>query len=219
MIMIGSVLEGPDLDAVRAAHAAAIFADGRETAGWAAKLVKNNLQASAGDKRLDPARAMIASALEKNAVFQMAARPRQITPMLFSRYETGMSYGAHVDDALMHGIRTDLSFTLFLDEPETYDGGELVIESAAGEMPIKGPAGSLFLYPSTTLHRVEPVRTGVRRVAVGWVQSRVRDAGQREILFDLDSARRAMFNQSGKSAEFDLVSKSLANLVRMWAEA
>jgi PKHD-type hydroxylase len=129
-----------------------------------------------------------------------------------------MEYGAHVDDALMGGIRSDISFTLFLDEPESYDGGELVMETSAGDSAVKGPAGSVFLYPSTTLHRVAKLNSGIRRVCVGWLQSHVRNADQREILFDLDTARRSLFKASGKTAEFDLMSKSLANLMRMWAD-
>ena len=164
-------------------------------------------------------KALIERKLAANALFQMAARPARLTPILFARYEPGMTYGAHVDDPLMHGTRTDLSWTLWLDDPDSYEGGELVIESAAGETPVKGPAGSIHLYPSTTLHRVDPVRSGTRRVAVGWVQSRVRQAERREILFDLDTARRGLFEREGKTREFDLLSKSFANLLRMWADA
>jgi PKHD-type hydroxylase len=129
-----------------------------------------------------------------------------------------MAYGTHVDDALMGGMRTDISFTLFLSDPESYDGGELVTESHAGEQPFKLPAGSLVLYPSTTLHRVEPVTRGSRLAAVGWVRSLVRDPARRELLFDLDTARKALFDRDGKSPEFDLLSKCGANLLRMWAE-
>jgi PKHD-type hydroxylase len=118
----------------------------------------------------------------------------------------------------MQGLRTDVSFTLFLADPDTYDGGELIIESASGEEPIKLEAGSLFAYSSTTLHRVAPVTRGVRFAAVGWARSFIRDAPKRELLFDLDTARRQLFAREGKSAEFDLMSKSLANLMRMWAD-
>jgi PKHD-type hydroxylase len=118
----------------------------------------------------------------------------------------------------MHGIRTDVSFTLFLADPDSYDGGELVIESAAGEEEIKLPAGHLVAYASTSLHRVAPVTRGERLVAVGWAQSYLRDAAQREMLFDLETAKRGLFAVSGKSPEFDLVAKTSANLFRMWAE-
>jgi PKHD-type hydroxylase len=217
-MLIAGVLSPEDLIEVRQAFENAQFVDGRETAGWAAKTVKNNLQAKAGDPALDAVRARVAERLEANVLFQMAVRPRHMTPLLFAQYRDTMTYGTHVDDALMQGIRTDLSFTLFLEEPETYDGGELVIESSAGENPVKGPAGSVYVYPSTALHRVDAVTHGVRRVAVGWVQSHVRNADQREILFDLDTARRMLFAKTGKSEEFDQLSKSVANLLRMWAE-
>ncbi|MBK8457791.1 MAG: Fe2+-dependent dioxygenase [Phyllobacteriaceae bacterium] len=212
-------LDASELEKLRAAFDAATFVDGRETAGWAARTVKQNQQARAGDPAMDAMRTLVAERLQANPLFQMAARPKALTPILLAHYEPGMTYGTHVDDALMHGLRTDLSWTLWLDEPESYDGGELVIESPSGEAPIKGPAGAVHLYPSTTLHRVDPVRSGIRRVAVGWVQSRVREGERREILFDLDSARRALFEQSGKTGAFDLLSKSFANLLRMWADA
>ena len=129
-----------------------------------------------------------------------------------------MEYGSHVDDALMNGIRTDVSFTLFLSDPDSYDGGALVIESSGGEDDIKLPAGSLVAYPSTTLHRVQPVTKGARLAAVGWARSFIRDPARRELLFDLDTARQSLFAREGKTAEFDLLSKSTANLLRMWAE-
>ena len=113
-------------------------------------------------------------------MFRLAVRPKALAPLMFSAYEHGMEYGSHVDDALMQGMRTDVSFTLFLSDPESYDGGELVIESAAGEDAVKLAAGSLVAYPSTTLHRVAPVTRGVRLAAVGWARSFVRDGAQRE---------------------------------------
>ena len=115
-------------------------------------------------------------------------------------------------------MRTDLSLTLFLNEPDSYAGGELVVESTQGEQSFKLAAGALVLYPSSTLHRVNPVTSGVRVVAVTWIQSTIRDPQQREILFDLDTARRSLFQQHGKTADFDRVTKSHANLMRMWVE-
>jgi PKHD-type hydroxylase len=215
---IGGILSPADLTEISQALDRVEFVDGRETAGWAAKTVKNNMQARQGDAALDASRALVKDRLMNNGLFAMAARPRNFSSLLFARYEPGMEYGAHVDDALMGGIRSDISFTLFLDEPQSYDGGELVMETSAGESAVKGPAGSVFLYPSTTLHRVAKLNSGVRRVCVGWLQSHVRSADQREILFDLDTARRSLFKASGKTAEFDLMSKSVANLLRMWAD-
>jgi len=222
ILCIGDVLAEDVLQRVRGELARVEFRDGRETAGWHARTVKRNTQASGRDRRVGPLRDEVGAALEQHALFTMAARPRRITPVLFSRYEVGMEYGAHVDDAVMnspHGrIRTDLSFTLFLSDPESYDGGELVTDTTAGEQHYKLPAGALVLYPSSTLHRVNPVTRGHRLAAVGWVQSQVRDPAQREVLFDLDTTRRRLFDEHGKTETFDTISKSLANLTRMWAE-
>lgn len=115
-------------------------------------------------------------------------------------------------------MRSDLSLTLFLSDPTTYTGGELVIETPQGEEAIKLEAGALVVYPSSTLHRVEPVTQGIRLVAVSWIQSLIRDPQEREILFDLDTARQTLFQQQGKTPEFDLISKAHANLLRKWAE-
>ena len=216
--VIADVLDAEGVVAARKVLADARFVDGKATAGWHAKLVKNNLQAAGGDRAVTELRATVAEAIGGNALFRLAARPKALTPLILSRYEPGMDYGSHVDDALMNGMRTDVSFTLFLSDPDTYDGGALVIETSGGEDDIKLPAGSLVAYPSTTLHRVQPVTRGARLAAVGWARSFIRDAAKRELLFDLDTARQALFAREGKSAEFDLLSKSTANLLRMWAE-
>ncbi len=217
-IVIADILTGDDLIAVKNAFSAARLVDGRKTAGFAARQVKDNLQADASDTTLDPLRALVSKRLLENDLFRMAVRPKKLSALLFSRYEPGMQYGSHVDDAMMAGMRTDVAFTLFLDDPESYDGGELVIETAGGDDAIKLAAGSMIAYPATSLHRVAPVTRGARDVIVGWVRSCIRDAAQRELLFDLDTARRSLFAREGKSVEFDLMSKSLANLMRMWAE-
>lgn len=222
ILCIGNVLDEDTLARMRDELRSVEFRDGRETAGWHARTVKRNTQARAGDSRIAGLRSEVDRALAEHPVFQMAARPRRTTPVLFSRYQPGMEYGTHVDDAVMNGpdgsVRTDISFTLFLSGPEDYDGGELVTDTTAGEQAYKLPAGALVLYPSFTLHRVNPVTRGERHAAVGWVQSQVRDAEKREILFDLDTVRRQIFDARGKTEQFDAVSKSLANLLRMWAE-
>lgn len=217
-IVIGKVLSAADLKTVRDALKRARFVDGRATAGFAARKVKNNEQADSADRSLDGIRKLVADRILGNELFRMAARPKALTPLLFARYEKGKDYGSHVDDALMSGLRTDVSFTLFLSEPKSYSGGELVIENAAGEDAVKLAAGSLVAYPTTTLHRVAPVTRGERLVCCGWVRSFIRDAGQRELLFDLDTARRRLFAREGKSADYDLLAKSTANLMRMWIE-
>ena len=216
-IVIGDVLSTDEVALVRQALAQAAFEDGRVTAGFAASLVKNNRQAT-NDRKIETMRKLLEERILGNELFALAVRPKALTSMMFSRYEGGMQYGSHVDDALMQGMRTDVSFTLFLSDPASYDGGELVIESASGEDAVKLAAGSLVGYPSTTLHHVSPVTRGERLACVGWARSFVRDGAQREMLFELDTARRQMFAKDGKTAEYDLVSKSLANLLRMWVE-
>ena len=222
-IVFGDILKADDLVSVRKALANVRFIDGKETAGFAARRVKDNQQADATDRSLDAMRALVAKRILDNDLFRMAVRPKQLSGLLFSRYEPGMQYGVHVDDALMQGkdshvMRTDVAFTLFLDDPADYDGGELVIETTGGDDEIKLPPGSMVAYPATTLHRVAQVTRGHRHVIAGWARSFVRDPAQRELLFDLDTARRTIFSRDGKSGEFDLISKSLANLMRMWVD-
>jgi len=216
-IVVCNVLSADEIALLRETLARATFEDGRETAGFAAQLVKNNRQA-ANDRKTETVRKLVEERIYENELFAMAVLPKSLAPVMFSSYRPGMRYGSHVDDALMAGMRTDVSFTLFLSDPEAYDGGELVIESASGEDAVKLAAGSLVAYPSTTLHHVAEVTRGARLAAVGWARSYVRDGAHREMLFDLDTARRQLFAREGKSAEYDLVSKSLANLLRMWVE-
>jgi PKHD-type hydroxylase len=215
-IVIGNVLSAEEVKTVNAALARAAFVDGRATAGFAARTVKHNRQATG--RSLATARKLVAERILGNEVFRLAVRPKALSPLLFSRYEQGMHYGSHVDDALMEGMRTDVSFTLFLSDPASYDGGELTIESAAGEETFKLDPGGLLAYPATSLHRVAEVTRGVRLAAAGWARSFIRDPARRELLFDLDTARRQLFARAGKSAELDLLSKSFANLMRMWVE-
>ena len=214
-ISIADVLTAAEIAAARKLLDKAKFESGRRTAGWAAGAVKDNMQA-VGDLAVEELRDRLVARINANALFKMAVRPKDVIGVLFSRYGTGQSYGSHVDNAIMQGQRTDVSFTLFLSDPESYEGGELVIETPGGEDAIKLDAGGIFAYPSTSLHRVAPVTKGDRLVMVGWVRSFIRDAGQRELLFDLETAQRAIFERQGKTAEFDLVSKSLTNLLRMW---
>jgi PKHD-type hydroxylase len=217
ILQIANILSAGDLATVDELVAALSFEDGRATAGWAARGVKDNEQATPG-RTLSALRDLLAHRILGNEVFALAVRPKQLTPLIVSRYGAGKHYGTHVDDAMISGMRTDVSLTLFLADPASYDGGELVIETSSGEEAFKLPAGSLVAYPSTTLHRVEPVTRGERCASVGWARSLVRSAEQRELLFDLDRARRSLFDRDGQSREFDLLSKTHANLLRMWVE-
>ncbi|TLF50430.1 Fe2+-dependent dioxygenase [Halomonas urmiana] len=222
ILCIAQIIPEELLQRIQSTLADTPFQDGRETAGWHARTVKHNHQAESSHPAVSALREEVVGHLQRHALFQMAVRPRRMKPLMFSRYEPGMSYGNHVDDAIMGSpggaMRTDISFTLFLGDPDAYDGGELLIETTGGEQTFKLPAGSLVLYPSSTLHRVEPVTRGERLAAVGWAQSLVRDPQQREVLFDLDTTRRRLFEENGKTPTFDTLSKSLANLLRMWAD-
>ncbi|HMQ93708.1 MAG TPA: Fe2+-dependent dioxygenase [Amaricoccus sp.] len=220
ILCIADVLDRPGLDALRESLAGGVYVDGELSSGWASRLVKKNEQLGAGPAARK-AQEQVVAALSSNPVFAAAVLPRRFAPPLFARYTPGMEFGTHMDNAVMGAerMRSDVSVTLFLTEPEEYDGGELVMESAAGEAAYKLPAGSAVAYPSTMLHRVAPVTRGTREVAVTWAQSLVRGAEQREILFDLERVGRALFERDGKSPEFDLLNKSAANLRRMWVES
>ncbi|WP_293127992.1 Fe2+-dependent dioxygenase [Microcoleus sp. bin38.metabat.b11b12b14.051] len=218
---MANILNAEELKLIINSLKNAEFVDGKLTAGGYAKQVKNNDQLKNDATPTQEIRSLVNQALKRNSLFQIVARPKVIRPIIFSRYQVGMYYGTHIDNAIMGDeelTRSDLSLTLFLSDPATYAGGELVIESTQGEQAFKLDAGSMVVYPTTTLHRVEPVTEGERLAAVTWVQSLVRDAHNREILFDLDTVRDILFQKSGKTAEFDLLSKSIANLLRKWAD-
>lgn len=211
---LDKVLDEGEAAAMAARLAGARFGDGQASAGWHARHVKLNAQLAADDPAAS-IKGEVEAALRRHAIFTAATLPVRMQ-LLINRYGPGQSYGTHVDDAFMGGMRTDIAFTLFLSAPETYDGGELVIEGSSGEQRVKLPMGAAIVYPATTLHRVDAVTRGERLACVGWIESRVRDVAAREILFDLERARRALFSAQGKTTEFDLVSKSYSNLLRRW---
>lgn len=218
LLVIENLLTAIEVQVLREAAIRLLFDDGRKTAGRFAAEVKANDQA-APSPELAAVLAKVETALAGNALFRSAARPKALTKLILSRYRTGQTYGLHVDDTQMAGLRTDLSFTLFLAEPDSYDGGALIIEDSFEARAIKLNPGDLILYPSTTLHRVEPVTRGERLAVVGWAQSLIRRADQREILFDLDQAVETTFAAEGKSPLFDNLAKTRSNLLRMWAVA
>ncbi len=217
LLVIEGLITPVEAQVLREAASDLQFDDGRKTAGRFAAAVKANDQAISAPA-LDAVLAKVELALAGNAVFRSAARPKALTRLILSRYRQGQTYGLHVDDALMQGLRTDLSFTLFLAEPDSYDGGALIIEDHFEARAIKLNPGDMIVYPSTTLHRVEEVTRGERLAVVGWVQSLIRNPEQREILFDLDQSVEAVHAAEGKSALFDRLAKTRSNLLRMWAE-
>ncbi|MGR3275229.1 Fe2+-dependent dioxygenase [Acaryochloris marina NIES-2412] len=220
LLSIPNLLSSEELDTIVTPLKPEDFIDGKKTAGWAAKQVKQNTQLSTKAEYAQDIKEKIKVTLKDNLTFQSAVKPKAIHSILISRYEAGMSYGAHVDNALMSGdsLRADVSLTLFLNSPSDYEGGELVIEEVSQNRLIKLEAGSVIIYPSSTLHRINPVKSGVRLVAVAWVQSLVRDPAKREILFDLDQARRSIFAKDGKNTEFNWITKSYTNLLRRWTD-
>jgi Uncharacterized iron-regulated protein len=219
IICIGDVLDGAGVSSLRETISAGVFIDGVLSSGWASRLVKNNEQLGAGPA-LEAAQQQVIATLRTNPVFAAAVMPRHFAPPLFARYQPGMEFGSHMDNPLMgpDHMRADVSVTIFLSDPDSYNGGELVMETSGGETAYKLPAGSAVTYPTTMLHRVEPVTRGVREVAVTWVQSLFRRPDQREILFDLERTARAIFEREGKSEHYDLINKSTSNLRRMWVD-
>jgi len=218
MLVIGEVLSAQELERVCGGLAAAAFADGRRTAKGAARAVKSNRQADGADPKVKALAQFVRKALERNLLFQLYARPARHSPILFNRYGPDDSYGLHTDDPVMvvdgAGLRTDLSYSLFLSDPEAYVGGELVIDDPASESAVKPPAGSVVVYSTGALHRVAPVTEGERLAAVGWVQSLIRRADEREVLFDLGRLRAGI----GQGEERLLLDKTIGNLIRLWAE-
>lgn len=200
------------------------WVDGRVTAGHQSSQAKDNMQLPENSPAARQIGEMILTALGQNALFISAALPRRVFPPLFNRYQGGQSFGTHVDNAIrqvtgtQHRIRTDLSATLFFAGPEEYDGGELVVEDTYGLHHVKLPAGHMILYPSTSLHHVRPVTRGARIASFFWIQSMVRDDGQRSLLFDLDLAiQKINKDMPGHTSAVQLTSV-YHNLLRRWAD-
>ena len=219
MIVLSDVLSPDDVERVRTGLGKAPFRDGRATAGSAARKVKDNLQARGDDATVQALARFVRDALERHPVFHPLVRPARWSNLIFSRYSGGQQYGLHTDDASMRGedgerMRTDLSFTLFLSDPETYEGGALLLDDLDGEREFRPAPGSAVIYQTGRLHRVTPVTSGERTAAVGWIQSLVRRQDQREILFDLERVRWAVPEGEARL----LADKTIGNLLRMWAD-
>lgn len=200
------------------------WVDGRVTAGHQSARAKDNMQVPEGHPAAVKVGERILEALGKNPLFISAALPSKVFPPLFNRYQVGQSFGTHVDNAIRqvpgtpYKIRTDLSATMFLSEPEEYDGGELTIEDTYGVQSIKLPAGHLILYPSTSLHQVRPVTRGSRLCAFFWIQSMVRDDGRRSILFDLDLGIQRIGRDLPDHPAVVQLTGVYHNLLRHWSE-
>lgn len=223
VVEIPHLLGADALRAMRERLLAAPWVDGLATAGHQGGRVKHNRQIAEGSEIAHQLGDIVLAALERHPLFISAALPSRVYPPMFNRYEGGEAFGNHVDNAVrfMPGtaerLRTDLSATLFLSDPEDYDGGELMVEDTYGAQAVKLAAGQLLLYPATSLHRVEPVTRGVRLASFFWVQSMVRDDGQRSLLFDLDTSIQRLAQTGGDEAVQVQLSGVYHNLLRMWA--
>ncbi len=224
LLHIPQVLSKAEVAALRAELAAHDWVDGARTSGAQAAQLKHNLQFPADSPAFAGLSQRVADALARHPLFVSAALPRHILPPMFNCYRDGGQYGNHVDNTLQRDrfsglqVRTDVSTTVFLSEPEEYEGGELIVEDTYGEHEVKLAAGDAIVYPSTSLHRVEPVTAGARIAAFLWTQSWVRDAWQRKMLFDLDMTILKLRGQLGDSEEVLSLTSTYHNLLRQWGE-
>lgn len=224
LIQVPDVLSNDEVEQCRRELDAANWIDGRVTAGHQSARAKDNVQLPEDLPIARQLRQTIVAALERTPLFISAALPAKIFPPLFNRYSDGQSFGVHVDNAIrqlrnsQHRVRTDISATLFLSQPDDYDGGELVVEDTYGTHAVKLPAGHLVLYPATSLHRVQPVTRGARVASFFWIQSMVRDDGKRTTLFDLDLAIQRLGADTPHHPALVQLTGVYHNLLRRWAE-
>jgi len=218
---IPAVLTTAALQQVHHMLGMARFVDGKLSAGSLARREKHNEEVARDDTVLAQLNNVVMTALVRHALYQAAALPRKVAAPYYARYTEGMGYGPHVDDPVMgegEPYRSDIAVTLFLNAPESYAGGELIIRTPFGEQVVKYPAGDAVLYPASSLHQVARVTAGERLVAVTWVQSLVRDPAQREVLFDLWQARERLRRDAPDGEATRQVDRAYVNLVRMWAD-
>jgi len=222
LLTIPQLLNSAQIQKIRELLDGATFVDGKLTAGFAASRVKHNQEMKQDPGRMQLLVRILMSSLGHNERFRFAALPHRVADPIIARYRPGMTYGDHVDDPIMGTtgprFRTDVSMTVFLNEPESYVGGELVIRTPFGDRRVKLASGDAVLYPSSSLHGVAEVTEGERLVALTWVQSYVRDPAQRELLFELNQAREKLLKEAPGAEHTGQVDRSYANLVRMWSD-
>jgi PKHD-type hydroxylase len=222
LLLVPGVLKPDELKLARAWLAEAPFVDGKLSAGVAARRVKANEERDRGAGDVERLDRLVMGALTRHAMYRNGALPVHAASPMYARYRPGMVYGEHLDDPIMgsEGVlyRSDVAVTVFLSSGEEYDGGELVVNTVAGEQQVKGAAGDAVLYPASTIHQVRPVTRGERLVAVTWVQSLVRDPARRELLYGLNLAREKLLASSPESEETAQVNASYLNLIRMWSD-
>ena len=225
LLQVPKVLDADQVAQCRRRLDEAEWADGRITAGYQSAQAKHNLQLPEDAPVARELGDLILAALQRSPLFLSAALPLKVFPPLFNRYAGGHAFGNHVDNAIRqvrgtpHRIRTDLSATLFLSAPDEYDGGELVVEDTFGTHAVKLPAGDMILYPASSLHLVRPVTRGVRTASFFWIQSMVRDDGERTLLYDLDRATQQVHRDLPDSPAALQLTGIYHNLLRRWADA
>jgi PKHD-type hydroxylase len=224
LLPIPDVLNPEQITQARKVLDEANWVDGRVTAGHQSIRTKNNQQLPEDSPAAQQLGEMILTALGQNATFVAAALPHRVFPPLFNRYQSGQSFGTHVDNAIRqitgtsHRIRTDLSATLFFSRPDEYGGGELIIEDKYGLQTVKLPAGHMLLYPASSLHQVRPITSGARVSSFFWIQSMVRDESERTLLFDLDVSIQRLNNDRSEDPIAVQLTGVYHNLLRRWAE-
>jgi PKHD-type hydroxylase len=222
IVTLPDLLDRSTLEAVRQALVAAPWQDGKSSAQGRAREAKHNLVVPLEHAASVAAGRLVLARFSQHEGFKAAALPKVIMPLKFCRYDPGMGYGDHLDLPLMGtaggGIRTDISVTVFLSERADYEGGDLVFESEYGTQRVRGQAGEAVLYPASTLHRVEPVLSGTRLVAISWIQSLIRDPAKRKIVFDLAQVATALDAAVSGEEQARAIRQSQFNLLRMWAE-
>lgn len=222
LLTLAGVLERDEVVLAREWLSGVRFADGKASAGAAARRVKRNLEAERGAGGLERLDEMVMGGLARHPAYRSGALPLHAATPLYIRYAPGMEYGEHLDDPIMGAggvrYRSDVAVTVFLSAPEEYDGGELVIRGAQSEQGVKLPAGAAVLYPAGTIHRVNPVTRGERLVAVTWVQSVVRDPARRELLYGLNLAREKLLQEAPGAEATAQVNAAYLNLIRMWSD-
>jgi len=221
MLEISEVLADEQLERVAKLLAGAKFVDGKLSAGSRAGAVKRNQELDPKNADADALNELVIGSLFRHPVFQSAVLPSRVSAAFFVRYAPGMAYGDHIDDPVMgdgNRYRSDVAITIFLNDPCSYDGGELEVRTAFGEQAVKLAAGNALVYPASSLHRVCEVSRGQRLVAVAWAQSLVRDPARRELLYELDVARQGLMRVTPKAEVTEKIDRVYANLVRMWAE-
>ncbi len=219
LIHIPQLLKLEELETIDFLLEKSQFIDGARTASLAAKTVKNNLQIDSNDlETLPQLQSLLLEALKTSPLFQIFTLPKSICPIIFSKYFEGMTYGWHVDSPQMGSptVRTDLAMTIFLSEPNTYEGGELLIHGSQGITTYKPNKGDAVVYPCSYLHCVNPITKGERRAAVTWIQSEIGSMEKRQILFNLNQVHSLIFQKDSNSIEANLLLQTHSNLLRMW---